>query len=144
MAHNTVSVAGKESSEVWGGFRLCRRAKVKILKETYSYISAVHDGYGKNCLHYRTFELNEEYFEVVDKLSTKVSAINLIHFAPNVVIESVKNDVIVTNIAEIHICGVNSVEVVDEIVSTEYNKFDNIKVLRMYFSKEMKYNIVMR
>ena len=144
MAHNTVSVAGKDSSEVWGGFRVARRAKVKILKEKDSYISAVHDGYGKKCLHYRIFELNEEYFEVVDRLSTKVSAVNLIHFAPNVVIESVKNDVIVTNIAEIHICGVNSVEIEDEMMSTEYNKFDNIKVLKMYFSKEMKYNIVMR
>ena len=144
LAHNTVSVEGRDSSEVWGGFRVARRAKVKILKEKDSYISAVHDGYGKNCLHYRTFDLNEKNFEVVDQLSTNVSAVNLIHFAPNVVIESVKNDVIVTNIAEIHICGVNSVEVEDEMVSTEYNKFESIKVLKMYFSKEMKYNIVIR
>lgn len=143
-AHNTVSIEGRDSSEVWGGFRVGRRAEVCVEQDDKMEVRAYHDGFGKKCLHYRTFDLNNKYFEIVDQLSTNVSAVNLIHFAPNVVIESMKNNVIVTNIAEIHICGVNFVEVEDEMVSTEYNKFDDIKVLKMYFTKDMKYSIVIR
>lgn len=31
-AHNTVMIGNKDSSEVWGGFRVGKRAKVRLLK----------------------------------------------------------------------------------------------------------------
>lgn len=44
-AHNTVTVAGADSSEVWSGFRVGRRAQVRILADTPQQVEASHDGY---------------------------------------------------------------------------------------------------
>lgn len=143
-AHNTVVVENRDSSEVWGGFRVAKRANVEILKENNDYVYAVHNGYGHKYIHYRSFNLKEGKFEVIDEISTKTDAVNYIHLSPNVVIESVKNNEIITNIAKIHICGMDSVEIVDEMISTEYNRFQNIKVVKMYFKDKMKYIIQMR
>ena len=46
-AHNTVSVGGKNSSEVWGGFRIGKRAKVRIEEDTNMKVKASHNGFGK-------------------------------------------------------------------------------------------------
>lgn len=44
-AHNTVEVAGENSSEVWGGFRVGRRAHPLELNIGSSRVSCAHDGY---------------------------------------------------------------------------------------------------
>ncbi|HEX9956220.1 MAG TPA: alginate lyase family protein, partial [Fibrella sp.] len=44
-AHNTVTIAGQSSSEVWSGFRVGRRAQVRIEVDTPHCIKAHHDGY---------------------------------------------------------------------------------------------------
>ncbi len=48
-AHNTVCVAGEDSSEVWGGFRVARRARPVGLhierQENGFFVSCAHDGY---------------------------------------------------------------------------------------------------
>lgn len=51
LAHNTVEIDNKNSSDVWGGFRVGKRAKSLVSNyvnsHEYSYISAYHDGYCK-------------------------------------------------------------------------------------------------
>ena len=44
-AHNTVTVNDQNSSEIWSGFRVGRRANVTLLHDEKDHISAVHDGY---------------------------------------------------------------------------------------------------
>jgi len=46
-AHNTVTINGQDSSEVWGGFRVARRAYPRNLeiRETEGLVSCAHDGY---------------------------------------------------------------------------------------------------
>ncbi len=44
--HNTVAVDGRDSSEVWGGFRVGRRARPTHVRETPTTLAAAHDGYG--------------------------------------------------------------------------------------------------
>ncbi len=44
-AHNTVVVAGQNSSEVWGVFRVGRRAQVTLLTDTPTCLEATHNGY---------------------------------------------------------------------------------------------------
>jgi hypothetical protein len=43
--HSTVTVAGKNSSEVWAGFRVARRARVNKIRVNLGVITACHDGY---------------------------------------------------------------------------------------------------
>ncbi len=60
-AHNTVTVNGHDSSEVWAGFRVGRRATVMLLMDEATCLCAQHDGY--NYLdeqHTRTVRLADE------------------------------------------------------------------------------------
>ena len=51
LAHNTITIDNKNSSDVWSGFMVSKRAKSFVKKyienENYIYICAYHDGYSK-------------------------------------------------------------------------------------------------
>lgn len=55
IAHNTVTIDGKNSSSVWAGFRVAKRANVILVKDSPNHIIAFHDGFG-NQLHQREFK----------------------------------------------------------------------------------------
>jgi len=89
-AHNTVEVEGKDSSEVWGSFRVGRRARIRhaevILTGAMSSARGIHDGYRHlETAHERTISLNENCCTVEDLLDNKhVSGVARFHFAPDV------------------------------------------------------------
>ena len=39
-AHNTVVINNEDQSQVWGGFRVAKRARVKNLKEGFDFVQA--------------------------------------------------------------------------------------------------------
>jgi uncharacterized heparinase superfamily protein len=76
-SHNTVVVDGQDSSEVWGGFRVARRAyPVGLIIEQpydsiYTKVHCAHNGYvrfNKQTKHHRTWYMNEHELTVVDKV----------------------------------------------------------------------------
>ena len=70
-AHSTVEVAGQNSSEVWSGFRVGRRARPVGLTVQGTRISCSHDGYRYlpgAPLHHRTWELDNGALRVEDRL----------------------------------------------------------------------------
>jgi uncharacterized heparinase superfamily protein len=75
-AHNTLVIDGQDSSEVWGGFRVARRAHVHSLNcaETAdgARVEASHDGYrrlpGRN-LHRRSWLLNHGSLVIEDEVT---------------------------------------------------------------------------
>lgn len=75
-AHNTVLVDGEDSSEVWGGFRVARRAtpsKPTFGRQPPCYeIATSHDGYmrlpGKN-VHRRQWRCDEQSFIIEDEVT---------------------------------------------------------------------------
>ncbi|EKD92277.1 MAG: Heparinase II/III family protein [uncultured bacterium] len=86
-AHNTVVVNEKNSSDVWSGFRVGKRAYIKnvkiIEKNNFFCIEASHDGY-QHCLHKRTWEIFSDKIIIKDHLSQKVkSAFAYFHCHPN-------------------------------------------------------------
>ncbi len=77
-AHNTVEVDNLDSSEVWGGFRVARRAYTKLLNATTEngsvLLLASHDGYTRlkgNVVHLRKVEANKKSLIITDKLEGK-------------------------------------------------------------------------
>lgn len=70
-AHNTVTVAGADSSEVWSGFRVGRRAQVQVRIDTLSCVEAVHNGYAHlGQQHTRRWTLtNDHTLSITDSLS---------------------------------------------------------------------------
>jgi uncharacterized heparinase superfamily protein len=101
-AHNTVIVDDQDSSEVWGGFRVARRAHVSdvAFDETGESISirASHGGYKRlpgNVVHTRTLKLGANSLEIADHLAGEFQSARaslLVH--PDVQVE-LQDDVVV-------------------------------------------------
>ena len=94
-AHNTLEIDGENSSEVWGIFRVGRRAHPSNLelRETADAISlrCSHDGYRHRPgrpVHERSWSLREDALEVVDRIhGTFERARANLHFAPEMRVE---------------------------------------------------------
>ncbi len=77
-AHNTLLLNGHDSSEIWGGFRVARRAQVRILDITESAsdirVNALHDGYRRlpgNNIHRRSWCLGDASLMIEDEVTGK-------------------------------------------------------------------------
>ncbi len=91
-AHSTVEIDGEDSSEVWAGFRVGRRARVcdvtaSVAQGTVT-VSAAHDGYrwrpGRP-IHRRRWSLNGDSFTVLDTVEGRAAqAIARFHLHPDV------------------------------------------------------------
>lgn len=89
-AHNTVALAGKNSSDVWSGFRVGRQAQVVTkqvsLSDAGSTIKAAHNGY-KPFVHQRQWKFTPSQLVIEDQwLGSKTGAIkkSYLHFHPDV------------------------------------------------------------
>jgi uncharacterized heparinase superfamily protein len=96
-AHNTVCVDGNDSSEVWGSFRVGRRARVHdvALREQNDKIAieAWHDGYlaTRGVIHRRRLELGERALEIEDHLDGSFErAESRLHLHPDVMARSIE------------------------------------------------------
>ncbi len=96
FAHNTVRVDGKDSSEVWGGFRVARRAKVINTSASddkeCSRLLASHDGYARlrrKQVHTREWFVHHEQVTVEDHLEhmPQQEAVASFHLAPWITVE---------------------------------------------------------
>lgn len=73
-AHNTLEVNGENSSEVWSGFRVARRARVSnvMFQPELLTLSAEHNGYkrlGFGCIHSRKWTLSADHLEIDDVIA---------------------------------------------------------------------------
>jgi uncharacterized heparinase superfamily protein len=96
-AHNTVEVEGEDSSEVWSGFRVARRAYATLheskLTESEAFIRASHNGYkrlsSKN-EHFRAIKSSPVAVVIVDELSGSIAkATAHLHIHPDVKVKLV-------------------------------------------------------
>ena len=136
-AHNTVTVGGRNSSEVWGGFRVARRANVRIIEDQAGIITASHDGFGRRHLHTRSFLSGTDSLTVTDHCKSSQETVSMIHFAPDVKILSAQNNRIETDKAVITLEGASHVEIMDVETSVEYNRFRSCKAVAIRFSESL-------
>lgn len=139
-AHNTVTVGKQNSSEVWGGFRVGKRAKVQLLTDCVDYLEAKHNGYGIEC--YRKFIVDKDSLTISERI--KSEAISHIHLWHEEMIEEISQNEIVTTHARIKVENAVRLELRDAMISTEYNVFLPIKVIDIYFKEQTTYNISIR
>ncbi|QIP16231.1 heparinase [Spirosoma aureum] len=106
-AHNTVEISGYDSSEVWGGFRVGRRAYVTTRRESDVGISAHHDGYTNiGITHVRAWHTESLKFSILDRIighksdcETRLSYVARLHFHPDVLVRSYTDHVMAGPIA---------------------------------------------
>ncbi|ENM3943633.1 alginate lyase family protein [Vibrio cholerae] len=91
-AHNTIEVEGHDSSEVWSGFRVARRAKALLESANTSgewvTVTAAHDGYRRlkgKVTHRRTIAMAAKQLIVSDQLTGDFKqAVAHFHLHPDV------------------------------------------------------------
>jgi len=141
-AHNTVTVEGKDSCEVWSGFRVGKRPRIHIVTDFKDEVMAWHQGFGKGLKHTRHFVINPSYFGVSDEVSKSRESISYIHFAEGVE-PHVSDDLsaILTTKATISINGAQKIDILENTYSEEYNITKNCKVAAIHFDKKMEYKV---
>jgi len=92
-AHNTVEINGENSSEVWGGFRVARRARVHGVEvgktpDGKLFVEGWHDGYARlkgRSIHRRRVELSNEGVSCMDNVrGAHERAVAYFHCHPSV------------------------------------------------------------
>lgn len=121
-AHNTVVVDGKNSSEVWGGFRVGRRCSTQFSEDTENAIVATHNGFQKQ--YTRAFKMTGNAFILEDWYDGE--AVSYIHLAENESSERFTFE------------GAIKIEKGECEYSTEYNRFHKGLVLKVLFKKHLK------
>jgi uncharacterized heparinase superfamily protein len=92
MAHNTLTIDGENSSEVWGGFRVARRAypfDLNINKtDSTLKIHCAHNGYKRlagSPVHHREWRLSDSRLMVCDTIQGGFQrAVTRIHLHPSI------------------------------------------------------------
>ncbi len=97
--HNTVAINGQDSSEVWGGFRVARRARPFGLRieesENSLKVVCAHDGYTRlpgRPIHRREWCFSEGAMEIVDTIDGEFDeAVGRLFFHPGLSLENPPN-----------------------------------------------------
>jgi len=135
-AHNTVTIGGINSSEVWSSFRVARRAKVKIERETAIHLLASHNGYRKyGANHIREWKFSVSEIHIIDTLEGKINnGIAYLHLAPGID-AVINNEVIVFDNVRINLKGANNIEIKEMDIPDGYNRFLSHQVIKVFFNK---------
>jgi len=133
VAHNTVQIGDQEQSEVWGGFRVARRAKITDFSESETAISATHDGYANvGVYHKRTFEWQSMGCRIDDQVQTAKNACAYFHFHPDIAIE-LEELVLSGDFGQLYFENAIRIELKEYDYALGFNKTQKGKVAVVYF-----------
>lgn len=141
-AHNTVVVNGTNSSDVWGGFRVGQRAKVRLLQDSESVIEAEHDGYRRfGVTHRRRWSYGEARITVTDFIHGQaVAAMAFFHLAYDVQAKVIGNAVHVgSSVFEFN--GAELVELAKYRQALEFNKTVEARCIVVHFHDSLETTI---
>ena len=149
ISHNTVMVNREEQSDVWGNFRVGRRAKITELEETPDSIKGIHDGYKhRNIFHSRSIHQLADGFTIEDHISQKKAddfkAEAFIHLHPSVKdVEYDKNEISIASFGiKISFDGMITEPILEGYkYATGYNSTTEAIVIRIEFKNRLITNI---
>lgn len=144
-AHNTVQIGDYEQSEIWGGFRVGRRARIIKLEEHETMVKAAHNGYKKlGIIHERQFVTETNSIIINDSLSkkTKRSQKAYLHFHPNInTIEIKKHSLVIDDNINIEFKGDMDTKLSEYQYAIGFNKTQKASKVTIYFDQELETKI---
>src|SRR5690606_38739015 len=142
-AHNTVVGDGRNQSQVWGGFRVAKRATTTIHVDQDSVYEASHDGYKKlGVRHKRKFVFNEKTLNIEDDLLKNVSGTFYLHLHPQRKITHVKdNMVVIDDSIFVNFHGIRSITIEEYKYADSYNQYTQASRLVIPFTGKMETQI---
>lgn len=141
VSHNTLSIDGLDSSEVWSGFRVARRAYPTVKKveinESYLQIVCSHNGFKRlkgNPIHQRSWKFNQSSVEVKDEvLGPHRSCQSHFHLHPDIKVERIsKSEVhlILPNHEKVVFSSIGEVEILNTTWHPEFGiSIPNVKLV---------------
>jgi hypothetical protein len=128
-SHNTVFLNGLNSSDVWNGFRVGRRASVKIIRDDECELVAEHDGYRAiGATHRRRFVFRDYSITVEDTIPDGQPGRLNLHFHPEVKI-SLEGTILKAGLLRIHLKGFER----SSLASFSYHPQFNISIPSIRF-----------
>jgi uncharacterized heparinase superfamily protein len=134
-AHNTVTVDGEDSSEVWSGFRVARRARpvgLLVAEGERARVRCSHDGYRRlkgKVGHTRCWEMAEREVVITDSLEGKFAkACGHLHFHPEVRVVEVGPGRFAAALAGGEMVHIEVVGGVAEVVGSSYHPEFGVQV----------------
>lgn len=146
-SHNTITIGDYDQTQVWGGFRVAKRAKIVSLKESLNLFSSSHNGY-KNIgvIHNRKFITNKDSINIFDDLNKQevYEQIAHFHFHPSIKNIIIKDSRVYFKNSNIEI-SFNGKSVSIEKECYEYahgfNKTENAVKLKVVFESNLETTI---
>ena len=138
-SHNTVMLNNSEQSDVWGGFRVGRRASCKILTDHDNTVKACHTGYSHlGVTHTRTWNVASEEIQIADDLSGgKKKAVASLHLYPDVSPVVEDPTTISTNDLTITFKGHTNLSIHEYDLAVGFNMTKRSKKIMIDFDREL-------
>ncbi len=136
-AHNTVQINDAEQSEVWGAFRVARRAHATILEETPQSVRATHHGFHRvGGQHTRTFTCEPHIITIEDRVIGQ-PAKAFFHFHPVIDVQLHENE-LQTSLGVISFTGATKIELSAYQFASEFNKTIPGTKVTVWFGESLK------
>ena len=122
-AHNTISIGGANSSDVWKSFRTGGKARLEGLEETKHALQATCKGF-KEDVHSRAFHFFTDRIIINDILKCKNNKGGLLHlhFYPDMVLEKRSECEILARNLLIKFEGITHIEIEPYFYASDFNK----------------------
>lgn len=150
-SHNTVTINDRNQSDVWGGFRVAKRACPILLNDSKNNLEANHDGYlDIGAIHNRAFVTNESSVQIDDIIiitdrhnSSEYHNKAFLHFHPSVTINKVEDDYLLLSSEKIKISFENhhAFEIVEYEYAPQFNKLITAQKIVIYFKNSLSTTI---
>lgn len=139
-SHNTVMISGEEQSDVWGGFRVGRRATSNILVSKTGQIMAVHNGYSHlKSTHIREWKTEIGKVIILDAIhGANKEGEAFFHFHPSCKVEKINDQLFKVNDLTIEFTNAGNSEIVSYPWAAGMNDTIEAKKLIIRFKKELK------
>ncbi len=144
-SHNTVRYLNQNSSEVWGSFRVGRKAYVTIDEESDNHIIAHHDGYRHlDVNHYRKFEFEQNCVLIEDEMFSSKSEVGFsnayIHFHPDVSVDVSEGEIHLGDL-KLTFEGDQNIRIKEYYFAKGYNEREKAKFAEIEFVELLKTKI---
>ncbi|MBS1587942.1 MAG: alginate lyase family protein [Bacteroidetes bacterium] len=140
-AHNTITINGQNSSDVWAAFRTGERAWARILSESDHQIKAEHDGYrNMGIRHQRNMRCDNQKIIIEDHLLNYKGqdAILSLHFHPGIYLKAVGGNQFTAGNIRITIDGGYSMGLHNYLYCEGYNRLADAQCLRAHVKEHVK------
>lgn len=137
-SHNTVMIGSVEQSEIWGAFRVARRARPQIIADLVSSVTASHDGYKRiGAKHTRGVSVEPDQVVITDDINGKKSAEAYYHFHPDIRLKLLDDNVIKAGNLFIHFTGHSAVEIRAYEFAQGFNRREQAEKIVITFDREL-------